>query len=48
MRDLSDLQVLQNNALRCCYNVIDPCSEHVVDLHANANMQTIDVRRKRQ
>ena len=36
LQDLSDLQVMQNSALRYCYNVIDPCSEHVADLHANA------------
>ena len=45
---LSDLQVLQNSALRCCYNITDRRDEHVSILHANANMQTVDVRRKRQ
>ena len=28
-----DLQILQNYALRCCYHVVDPCDEHVVDLY---------------
>ena len=48
LQDLSDLQVMQNSALRYCYNVIDPCSEHEAGLHANANMQTVDIRRKIQ
>ena len=48
LQDLSDLQVLQNSALRCCYNISDPRDEHITVLHANANVQTVDVRRKRQ
>ena len=48
LQDLQDLQVLQNNALRCCYNVSDPRDEHIADLHANANMEMLDVRRRKQ
>ena len=48
MQDLEDLQILQNHALRCCYNVIDAHMEHVTDLHTNANVKMQDVRRKRQ
>ena len=48
VQDVSDLQVLQNNALRYCYYVNDPRDEHVLDLHANANTQVLDLRRKRQ
>ena len=44
---LSDLQVLQNHALRCCYSVNDPRDEHMVDLHINTNIQMLDVRRKK-
>ena len=47
-QDLQDLQILQNNALRCCYNVSDPRDEHVIDLHRNANMEMLDVRRRKQ
>ena len=47
-QDLQDLQVLQNSALRCCYNVCDPRDEHVSNLHRNANMQLLEVRRKKQ
>ena len=48
LQDLQDLQVLQNNALRCCYNVSDLRDEHIADLHANANMEMLDVRRRKQ
>ena len=48
IRDLEDLQTLQNHALICCYNVIDARMEHVIDLHKNANVNMLDVRRKRQ
>ena len=45
--DLNDLQILQNNAVRCCYGVSDPRDKHVIDLHDQANMKLIDVRRKK-
>ena len=45
--ELNDLQILQNNAVRCCYGVSDPRDEHVIDLHDQANMKLIDVRRKK-
>ena len=48
LQDLFDLQVLQNNALICCYNVNDPRMMHVDNLHTNANMHTIDYRREKQ
>ena len=47
-QDLEDLQILQNHALRCCYNVIDARTEHVIDLHKNANVKMLDLRRKKQ
>ena len=46
--DLCDLQILQNHALRCCYNVIDARMEHVSDLHNNANVKMLDLRKKRR
>ena len=46
--DLNDMQILQNNAIRCCYNVSDPRDEHVIFLHGQANMKMIHVRRKKQ
>ena len=46
--DLNDLQVLQNNAVRCCYGIADPRDEHVIDLHIQANIKMISVRRKEQ
>ena len=44
-QNLSDLQ---NHALRCCYHVADPREEHIPDLHVSANIQMLDVRRKKQ
>ena len=35
IQDLSDLQILQNHALRCCYCIVDVRDEHVLDLHYN-------------
>ena len=46
--DLSDMQILQNNALRCCYGVSDPRDEHILFLHSQANMKMLDIRRKKQ
>ena len=34
-----DIQVLQNNALRSCLNIIDPRDMNVLELHANVNVQ---------
>ena len=48
IQDLEDLNILQNHALRCCYNVTDARMEHVTDLDKNANVKMLDVRRKRQ
>ena len=48
IQDLDDLQILQNHALRFIYNVTDPRLEHVEDLHTNANIKMLDVRRKKQ
>ena len=31
--ELNDLQILQNNAIRCIYGISDPRDEHVPDLH---------------
>ena len=46
--DLNDMQILQNNALRCCYGVFDPRDEHILFLHNQANMKMLDIRRKKQ
>ena len=46
--DLRDMQILQNNALRCCYGVFDPRDEHILFLHSQANMKMLDIRRKKQ
>ena len=48
LQDLEDLQILQNHALRCCYNVIDARTKLVTDLHKTANVKMLDVRRKKQ
>ena len=42
------MQILQNNALRCCYGVSDPRDEHILFLHSQANMKMLDIRRKKQ
>ena len=46
--DLNDLQILQNNAIRCCYGISDPRDEHILDLHVRANMKLVDVGRQKQ
>ena len=46
--DLNDMQILQNNALRCCYGVFDPRDGHILYLHKQANMKMLDIRRKKQ
>ena len=46
--ELNDLQILQNNAIRCSYSVTDPRDEHVTELHQRANLKTIEIRRKKQ
>ena len=46
--ELNDMQILQNNVIRCCYSVSDPRDKHVIYLHDQANMKMIDVRRKKQ
>ena len=46
--DRDDLQVLQNDCLRSCYNVY--CRDHVsvAKLHLDANLLSLDQRRKMQ
>ena len=34
-----DIQVLQNNALRSCLNIMDPRDINILELHSNANVQ---------
>ena len=46
--DLNDLQTLQNNAIRCCYQISDPRDEHILDLHVRANMKLVNTRRQKQ
>ena len=46
--DLNDLQILQNNAIRCCYKISDPRDEHILELHVRANMKLVDIRRRKQ
>ena len=35
-----DLQILQTNALRCCFNIIDPRDANFIALHENVGVQT--------
>ena len=46
--ELNDLQILQNNAIRCCYQISDPRDEHILDLHVRANMKLVNTRRQKQ
>ena len=46
--DLTDIQTLQNHALRCCHNVYDHRTEHTAHLHDISNVNTVNTRRKRQ
>ena len=46
--DLNNLQILQNNAIRCCYKVSDPRDEHIQELHVRANIKLVHIRRKKQ
>ena len=32
-----DIQILQNNALRCCLNILDPRSANVLEMHRITN-----------
>ena len=48
LKDLNDIQILQNHALRCCHKVSDPRDENVNQLHNSSNVVLVDVRRKRQ
>ena len=34
-----DIQIIQNNALRCCLNIIDPRNVNTLEMHANTNVQ---------
>ena len=48
-QDLHGLQILQNSALRCFYNVSDTRDQqHVSDLHKNATVEMMDIRRKKK
>ena len=42
---LSDLQKLQNDAVRCCLNIKNPRDAHVNDLHERLHMHLLDHRR---
>ena len=42
---LSDLQKLQNDAVRCCLNIKTPRDAHVIDLHERLNLHLLDHRR---
>ena len=46
--DLNDLQILQNNAIRCCYKKSDPRDEHILELHVRANMKLVGISRQKQ
>ena len=46
--DRTDIQTLQNHALRCCHNVYDHRTEHIAHLHDISNVKTVNTRRKRQ
>ena len=46
--DLSDIHILQNNAIRCSYGVSDSRDEHIHDLHVRANMKFVNTRRQKQ
>ena len=35
--DLDDLEILQNDAIRCCYGISDPRDQNVINLHLRAN-----------
>ena len=34
-----DIPILQNNALRCCLNILDPRNVNILEMHANTNVQ---------
>ena len=33
-----DIQIKQNNAIRCCFNIIDPKDADIDDLHKTVNI----------
>ena len=45
---LSDLQKLQNDAVRCCLKLKQPRDAHVADLHEHLEVHMLDHRRKVQ
>ena len=42
---LSDLQKLQNNAIRCCLKIKQPRDVHVVDIHERLDVHLLEHRR---
>ena len=46
--NLNDLQVIQNHAIRCVYNIKNPIDFHINELHIKSNIKFINTRRKKQ
>ena len=46
--DIDKLQKLQNRALRLCFDIIDPRTISVIELHQRANLLTLSQRREKQ
>ena len=38
IRELKDIQTLQNHVLRCCHKITDPRDEHVLHLNNISNV----------
>ena len=44
-KDKSDLQVLQNEILRCCLKIDDPLDQNILEMHNLFNILMVDQRR---
>ena len=47
-KELDDLQIIQNNALRCCLKVQDPRDIHLIEMHDITHISFTDDRRLKQ
>ena len=47
-KELDDLQIIQNNAIRCCLKVQDPRDIHLIEMHDITHISFTDDRRLKQ
>ena len=47
-KELDDLQIIQNNALRCCLKIQDPRDIHLIEMHNITHISFMEDRRLKQ